>query len=95
MVLTSHPFPLSVSPSNVFAANGTFMTWKRVARSKSHFYGGTFYSLLHFYGRTFLNPKMHKHEETRKKDEENTKDTRNLAYFSSNEGENHRAKTAR
>ena len=29
------------------------------------------------------NPKMHKHEENTKKDEENTKDTRNFAYFSS------------
>ena len=34
-------------------------------------------------------------KKTRKKDEENTKETRNFAYFSSNKGENHRAKTAR
>ena len=34
-------------------------------------------------------------KKTRKKDEENTKETRNFAYFSSDEGENHRAKTAR
>ena len=34
-------------------------------------------------------------KKTRKKDEENTKKTRNFAYFSSDEGENQRAKTAR
>ena len=34
-------------------------------------------------------------KKTRKKDEENTKETRNFAYFSSAEGENQRAKTAR
>ena len=34
-------------------------------------------------------------KKTRKKDEENTKETRNFAYFSSDEGENQRAKTAR
>ena len=34
-------------------------------------------------------------KKTRKKDEENTKDTRNFAYFSSKQRTNHRAKTAR
>jgi hypothetical protein len=53
MVLTSHPFHLPVSPSNFFAANGTFMTWKSAALSKSHFSGGTFYTQQHFYGRSF------------------------------------------
>ena len=51
MVLTSHPFPLSVSPSNFFAACGTFMTWSCTA---SHFFGGSFGSTPHFYGRTFI-----------------------------------------
>ena len=50
MVLTSHPFSLSVSPSNFFAASGTFMTWSCAA---SHFFGGTFRSRPHFYGRSF------------------------------------------
>ena len=92
-------------PSIFFAACGTFMIWKRVARSKSHFYGGTFYThrhfyertfgvWLHFYGRTFLIPKIQNTKFTRKIDEENTKDTRNFACFSSNEGEKHRAKIA-
>ena len=34
-------------------------------------------------------------KKTRKKDEENTKETRNFAYFSPKGRENHRAKTAR
>ena len=94
MVLTSHPFCLPASPSNFFAACGTFMIWKCAALSKSHFFGGTFHSCLHFYGRsfgvwlhfygrTFLIPKIQNTKFTRKIDEENTKDTRNFAYFSS------------
>ena len=75
MVLTSHPFSLSVSPSNFFAACGTFMTWSCTAShffegslgSTPHFYGRSFGVRLHFYGRTYSNPKMHKHEENTKK----------------------------
>ena len=50
MVLTSYPFSLSVSPSNFFAACGTFMTWSCTA---SHFFVGSFGSTPHFYGRSF------------------------------------------
>ena len=47
----------------------------------------TFLDELFAFDYTFMdedsNPKMHKHEKNTKKDEENTKDTRNFAYFSS------------
>ena len=64
------------------------MTWRYTVLSKSHFPGNlfainnTFMDELLAFAYTFMdehsNPKMHKHEE-------NTKETRNFAYFSSNQ----------
>ena len=62
------------------------MTWRYTVLSKSHFSGGLFLRVATFMDE-LSNPKSDKHEENtkkiRKKDEENTKDTRNFAYFSS------------
>lgn len=79
--------------SNFFAANGTFMTRKHVALPKSHFTRELFtlnhifmdelFAFVYTFMDEYSNPKRHKHEENTKKDEENTKDTRNFAYFSS------------
>ena len=48
-----------------------------------HFYRRTFSVCIHFYGRTFEPKKAQTRRKHEKKDEENTKDTRNFAYFSS------------
>ena len=71
------------------------MTWEHASLSKSHFLDEllallyTFTDELFAFDYTFMdedsNPKMHKHEKNTKKDEENTKDTRNFAYFSPKE----------
>ena len=54
---------------------------------------------LFVFAYTFMDehstPKVTNTKKTRKKDEENTKDTRNFAYFRPNRGQNHRAKTDR
>ena len=69
------------------------MTWEHASLSKSHFLDEllallyTFTDELFAFAYTFMNehsnPKCTNTKKTRKKDEENTKDTRNFAYFSS------------
>ena len=81
------------------------MPWEHASLSKSHFLDELsallyiFIDELFAFTYTFMdehsNSKRNKHEENTKKDEENTKDTRNFAYFSSKQRTNHRAKTDR
>ena len=69
------------------------MTWEHASLSKSHFLDEllallyTFTDELFAFVYTFMDehstPKVTNTKKTRKKDEENTKDTRNFAHFSS------------